>query len=208
MATPAQINANRLNAAKSTGPRSPEGKSASRFNALTHGLDAVSVIIPGEDPAEYDALAHRYLREWAPRTASDTFHVDSMLRADWTKRRLQRVEAQLYRTLLGENPDLAAALLSDSPAAKLLSRIQRQIAAFERTWYRAHNELRRARREADAADNQAFERELASVDAQMALSELASIPQIHAHPDSTAASGLTHRKIAPPQALGNPALRL
>ena len=36
MATPAQITANRLNAQRSTGPRSEEGKAASRFNALKH----------------------------------------------------------------------------------------------------------------------------------------------------------------------------
>ena len=55
-----------------------------------------------------------------------------MLRADWQKRRLLRVEADLHRTLLAETPgaSLAAALLSDSPAAKLLARVQRQIAAF------------------------------------------------------------------------------
>jgi hypothetical protein len=40
MATSAQIAANRANAQKSTGPRSAEGKSASRFNALKHGIDA------------------------------------------------------------------------------------------------------------------------------------------------------------------------
>ena len=57
MATQAQINANRANAQKSTGPRSVEGKSASRFNALKHGIDAASIVIPGEDPADYDALA-------------------------------------------------------------------------------------------------------------------------------------------------------
>jgi hypothetical protein len=50
MATPAQIAANRANAQKSTGPRTAEGKAASRLNALKHGLDAESLIIPGEDP--------------------------------------------------------------------------------------------------------------------------------------------------------------
>ena len=72
-----------------------------------------------------------------------------MLRADWMKRRLELVEADIYRTLLAENPgaSLAAALLSNSPAAKLLARTQRQIAAFERTWHRANAELRRARAE-------------------------------------------------------------
>ena len=153
MATPAQISANRANARKSTGPRSAEGKSASRFNALKHGIDAASIVIPGEDPADYEALRDHYLHEYRPRSASESFHVDTMLRADWHKRRLENVEADLYRTVLAESPGnpLAAVLLAESPAAKLLARIQRQIAAFERTWHRANTELRRARAEAEPA---------------------------------------------------------
>jgi hypothetical protein len=81
LATPAQINANRANAQKSTGPRSVEGKSVSRFNALKHGIDAASIVIPGEDPAEYEALAAHYLDEYRPKSASEHFHVDTMLRA-------------------------------------------------------------------------------------------------------------------------------
>ena len=165
MATPAQINANRANAQKSTGPRSAEGKSASRFNALKHGIDAASIVIPGEDPADYDALVADYHRDFRPESPSETFHVDTMLRADWQKRRLQRVEADLHRTLLAETPgaSLAAALLSDSPAAKLLTRVQRQIAAFERTWYRANTELRRARRQAEADTDNALDRYIDSL---------------------------------------------
>src|SRR4030095_592811 len=137
MASPAQINANRAHARKSTGPSSAEGKSASRFNALKHGIDAASVVIPGEDPADYDALVADYHRDFRPQSPSETFHVDTMLRAAWRKRRRQRVAAALHRTLLAETPgvSLAAALLSDSPAAKLLARVQRQIAAFARTRY-------------------------------------------------------------------------
>jgi hypothetical protein len=40
MATPAQIEANRRNARKSTGPKTAAGKAASSRNALTHGLTA------------------------------------------------------------------------------------------------------------------------------------------------------------------------
>jgi hypothetical protein len=40
MATPKQNQANRQNAQRSTGPRSAEGKAASRFNALKTGIDA------------------------------------------------------------------------------------------------------------------------------------------------------------------------
>ena len=82
MASPAQIAANRANSQKSTGPRSVEGKSASRLNALKHGIDAVSIVIPGEDPAAYAALADDYLRDLRPQSPTEIFHVDTMLRAD------------------------------------------------------------------------------------------------------------------------------
>ena len=51
-ATPAQINANRLNAQRSTGPKSVEGKDAARRNALKHGLTGGGVVLPGEDERE------------------------------------------------------------------------------------------------------------------------------------------------------------
>jgi hypothetical protein len=168
MATPAQIAANRLNARKSTGPRTEAGKSVARFNALKHSLDAESVIIPGEDPEAYQALFDAYHREWDPSTPTETFHVETMIRADWTRIRLRRVEAQLHRTLLAESSgDLAAALLSESPAAKLLLRIQRQIAALERTWRTAQNELRRLYRDQEAERAHSFERKIAAIDHEL-----------------------------------------
>src|ERR1035437_5167076 len=124
MATPAQIDANRANAPKSTGPRSAEGKSASRFNALKHGIDAASIVIPGEDPADYDSLAAQYHHEFRPQSASESFHVDTMFRADWQKRRLQRAEADLYHPVLAESPgnSLAAVLLAEEHTSELQSR--------------------------------------------------------------------------------------
>ena len=50
MSTQRQIDANRKNAQKSTGPRTRAGKANSRLNAVTHGLTAALVPIPGEDP--------------------------------------------------------------------------------------------------------------------------------------------------------------
>ena len=66
MATPAQIDANRRNALKSTGPKTPEGKAAVSMNSLRHGLRARTVVLPGEDREEFNQLCDDLEREWQP----------------------------------------------------------------------------------------------------------------------------------------------
>jgi hypothetical protein len=160
MATPAQLNANRANAQRSTGPRSVEGKSVSRFNALKHGVDAASLALPGEAPAAYQQLVDSYDESYPPESITHRFLVDNLIRADWHQRRLQLVEADLIRKLLAETPGatLADIMLSDSPAAKLLARTQRQIAAHQRAWFRAHHELVRHAMNVAAAQRDTFQR--------------------------------------------------
>ncbi len=50
MASEKQVEANRRNALRSTGPRTADGKARSRLNAVTHGLTAQTLILPEEDP--------------------------------------------------------------------------------------------------------------------------------------------------------------
>jgi len=155
MATVAQIAANRANALKSTGPRTPEGKAASSMNALKHGMDAASIVIPGEDPAEYERIAAEYQHDLGPRSAIEQFQVDTIVRSDWQRRRLRRIEAKLYRALLaeGQTPEeIDVEILRDSPTGKLLRKTFAQIASLERAHSRALAELRRIRREYQQAN--------------------------------------------------------
>ena len=82
-----------------------------------------------------------------------------MIRADWHKQRLQTLEAGLIRKLLAETPGatLVDVMLSDSPAGKLLARTQRQIAAHERAWFRAHRELVRLADSLAAAQRKGYQ---------------------------------------------------
>ena len=54
MATEAQINANRRNSHKSTGPQTAEGKAAVSHNAVKHGLFAHEAVIRGEDRGQLE----------------------------------------------------------------------------------------------------------------------------------------------------------
>jgi len=187
MSTPAQLAANRDNAKKSTGPRTVEGKEASRFNALKHGADAESVVIPGEDPEQYAALAADYTREFEPATAREQFHVETLVRAAWQKKRLERVEARLYRALLAEGakPDeLDIALYRDSPNGKLLRKVFSQIASLERAHFRAVRELNRIRAERQKPANAVDPDDLIDAAIVQAHAELASFR------DSRSATGL------------------
>jgi hypothetical protein len=96
MATDQQIAANRLNSQKSTGPRTPEGKEASRMNALKTGIFAMNENIRGEGYLEYEALIEEFYAQFQPATPADRSLVDQLVSAEWNLRRCRRLEAQMY----------------------------------------------------------------------------------------------------------------
>lgn len=58
--------ANRLNAQRSTGPKTELGRAHSSYNALRHGLYAHEVVFPDEDREAYDALLESMTHDFNP----------------------------------------------------------------------------------------------------------------------------------------------
>jgi hypothetical protein len=86
----AQIEANRRNALKSTGP---SNTSLTRGNALKHGLTAEKLIVlPYENLDEYDTLLERFFEELQPETAVEETLVEQMATSIWRLRRIARAE--------------------------------------------------------------------------------------------------------------------
>ena len=56
----ARLRANRENAQKSTGPRTPEGKQRSSLNGTRHGILAQVIVLPKEDMAAYNKFTADY----------------------------------------------------------------------------------------------------------------------------------------------------
>src|SRR5690242_15392380 len=145
MATPAQLDANRSNSQLSTGPRTAEGKSASAANSLKHGLYAKSVVIPGEDPADYEQHAAEYRARFIPGTPEQEFQVETLIEESWKRRRYSRIEAALMTKLMenagpSDNP-LAAVFSAANPDSRMLDRIIRAREACTRAWERAFGRM-------------------------------------------------------------------
>ena len=97
MSTDRQIEANRLNAQHSTGPTTPEGRAAVRLNGLKYGLYAETLILPGEDPADFETLLDRLDAEHQPATPTEELFVSQIAMASWRRLRVQRMEAAFYK---------------------------------------------------------------------------------------------------------------
>jgi hypothetical protein len=130
MATIHQIDANRRNAEKSTGPRTPEGKAAVGMNALKHGLRARTVVLPGENPDEFYQLCHDLEAEWHPKSRSEQFYLEQMAVSQWKLARMEVSEANIF-----ENAS------TSKNQAQLLERIWQAQVRMERSYARAQREL-------------------------------------------------------------------
>jgi hypothetical protein len=95
MTTERQKAANQANAGNSTGPKTPEGKAAVRFNAFRHGLLARDVLLPGEDEDALEDLRNRIRADFSPADAIEEFLVERLVNLMWRLQRLGRLETAL-----------------------------------------------------------------------------------------------------------------
>jgi hypothetical protein len=96
MTSAKKAEANRRNALKSTGPKTPEGKAAVRLNALRHGLQSEEILLPGEDKEALRELGEHLRDELQPVGELDNLLVDRIIASYWRLLRLGRVEAGIF----------------------------------------------------------------------------------------------------------------
>jgi hypothetical protein len=150
-----QLAANRANAKKSTGPKTPGGKHNSSRNALTHGLLSKSILVPGESEDRFLELLRQHINEWQPATPTAYAYVETAVVCLWRLRRgwqfqtasLAHEQRALAETNSHEDPPtqgmLALRELDQPPRSQeALTRCETRI---DRTYNRAINALIRLR---------------------------------------------------------------
>src|SRR4029079_7387442 len=144
MSTLRQIEANRRNAQKSTGPTSVTGKAVSSMNALKTGIHARSLILPSEKLADLEQLIDEYYQSHNPTTPEARSLVDDLIYGEWLKRRLRAAETQIWAYDHQENyrPDPNYPLGQTAPSrGKAFAQLQWRIECNRRASRQALQDL-------------------------------------------------------------------
>jgi hypothetical protein len=175
MSTLAQVLANQVNAQRSTGPRTPEGKSVASRNSIKHGLSGKSVLIPGEDPEEFEAHLQEYTALHKPATIDEEFLVKQMAGTMWRIQRLGRFEVAIYEKAPDANP------FADPACSAELLTLNRYEKSLESSYFRSIRELRAIRKDQAATIRAEEKKEAAEAKAEKAAGDARVLAQLEAY---------------------------
>jgi hypothetical protein len=126
MATEKQLEANRRNAQKSTGPRTIEGKSNSSRNNLRHGLTGQISLLPTEDREAHDAFCNELIESFDAETPMENQLAQSIAEDSWRLNRARAIEDNMFA--LGHQHERREIQIALADAETF----QTQAAAFDR----------------------------------------------------------------------------
>ena len=109
-----QIEANRRNALKNTGPTTPEGKQRSRCNAIRHGLTAETVIAVLENSDDYEAFERAVISDYDAESAVERELVLRLASVLWRLRRATSIESGLFESVIESSHNEQNQFLSES----------------------------------------------------------------------------------------------
>ena len=102
----AKLRANRLNAKRSTGAKTPEGKKRSSLNATRHGLLAQTLHLPEEDMTSYHEFTDGFVKDLSPVGVVETQLAHSCADLQFRLNRIAAAEHNLFSIGQVENGDL------------------------------------------------------------------------------------------------------
>ena len=137
-----QQQANRQHAQKSTGPKTPEGREAVRFNALTYGLRTRETILERENAREYSGLWDELDAEWQPQTRTERIYLETMVTSQWLLKRIAESEQQIYTIANVEH------------RFKMLAYVYKMRAQLERSFRTAVADMKQSQKERKAVQTQ------------------------------------------------------
>ena len=140
------------NGSHSHGPVTAEGKRRASLNRVRHGICSTThVLVPGEDPAEFEELVAAYVEHFQPNSVIESEFVQQIVAARWRLRRINLIETALMsHTMDQQAGDDTIQKMADSFASlaegRALSLVLRYRTQMERTIQRCTNEFIKVRK--------------------------------------------------------------
>ena len=111
MTSERQRAANRRNAQRSTGPRSPEGREISSRNSQQHGVLSRRVTTDVEGNEIYERMLNGFMGEYGPRSETEILLVERLANLFWRERRL--IQTERSQLSLQQSDIYAASMAKD-----------------------------------------------------------------------------------------------
>ncbi|NGX40377.1 MAG: hypothetical protein KR126chlam4_00196 [Candidatus Anoxychlamydiales bacterium] len=136
------IQANKNNALKSTGPQTKSGKEISSKNSLKHGILSKDLIIRDESPKELEIFKNNIYMSLQPKGSIEELLVEKIITSAWRLRRILQIEnEQFQKNGYPKWEQLNQAFKGyEGNFIKTLSRYEIML---ERNFYKALHELQR-----------------------------------------------------------------
>ena len=141
-----QLAANRANAQKSTGPRSPEAKAKVSQNRVRHGLTGAFRLLPTEDVEQYDEFLNQCMIDERPVGIIEVELVKTMAQHLWMSRRADCLQTSCFNVQPPPegHPTADCSIAGIHPAMELFLRYQMQ---HYRIYEKASRELQQRRKQ-------------------------------------------------------------
>jgi hypothetical protein len=166
----------RENGAKSRGPTTDAGKQRSSQNALRHGLTAQTLVLPSEDPADFQRLLDSYLQQFRPAGPIELDLAHEIAAAKWRLNRLTLIETQLLADAIADVEQRRAQDIEDGDEDEPLTPAQSLAKAFDRLSSGSLNFLHRIQSRLERTYSRALQN-LLRIEAQRGPSDPPAAPE-------------------------------
>ena len=138
----------RINGAKSTGPKTPEGLKSAQTATLTHGLYATEATLKASiDPDAFETMRQKYHRIWQPADEYTAERVDELALIRWDLNRLQLVRRNEITELFAQTNSVVETEIHASKPGGVIDRLDARIRKQQLALSRLEKDILRLKKE-------------------------------------------------------------
>ncbi len=138
----------RINGAKSTGPKTPEGLKSAQTATLTHGLYATEATLKASiDPDAFETMRQKYHRIWQPADEYTAERVDELALIRWDLHRLQLVRRNEITELFRQTNSVIDTEIHASKPGSVIERLDARIRKQQLALSRLEKDILRLKKE-------------------------------------------------------------